>query len=59
LGGAPFALATDSALTLWATEIDFAIHRNARIYVLPCIAGHVGRMPRAWCWPNGPICRMR
>ncbi len=42
LGGAPFALATDSSLTLWATEIDFAIHRNARIYVLPCIAGHVG-----------------
>jgi uncharacterized 2Fe-2S/4Fe-4S cluster protein (DUF4445 family) len=27
---------------LWASEIDFAIHRNARIYVLPCIAGHVG-----------------
>jgi uncharacterized 2Fe-2S/4Fe-4S cluster protein (DUF4445 family) len=42
LGGAPFALATDSSLTLWATEIDLAIHRNARIYVLPCIAGHVG-----------------
>jgi len=42
LGGAPFALATDSALTLWATELDLAIHRNARIYVLPCIAGHVG-----------------
>jgi uncharacterized 2Fe-2S/4Fe-4S cluster protein (DUF4445 family) len=42
LGGAPFALATDRAITLWAIEIDFAIHRNARIYVLPCIAGHVG-----------------
>ena len=42
LGGAPFALATDKAITLWAVEIDFAIHRNARIYVLPCIAGHVG-----------------
>ena len=42
LGGAPFALATDGAITLWAVEIDFAIHRNARIYVLPCIAGHVG-----------------
>jgi uncharacterized 2Fe-2S/4Fe-4S cluster protein (DUF4445 family) len=42
LGGAPFALATDAALTLWATEIDLAVHRNARIYVLPCIAGHVG-----------------
>jgi uncharacterized 2Fe-2S/4Fe-4S cluster protein (DUF4445 family) len=42
LGGAPFALATDQAITLWAVEIDFHIHRNARIYVLPCIAGHVG-----------------
>ncbi|MEO8543846.1 MAG: ASKHA domain-containing protein [Burkholderiaceae bacterium] len=42
LGGAPFALATDRAITIWAVEIDFAIHRNARIYVLPCIAGHVG-----------------
>ena len=42
LGGAPFALATDHAITIWAVEIDFAIHRNARIYVLPCIAGHVG-----------------
>ena len=42
LGGAPFALATDRSITLWAIEIDFAIHRNARIYVLPCIAGHVG-----------------
>jgi len=42
LGGAPFALSTDASLTLWATEIDLAIHRNARIYVLPCIAGHVG-----------------
>lgn len=42
LGGAPFALATDKALTLWAVELDLALHRNARIYVLPCIAGHVG-----------------
>jgi uncharacterized 2Fe-2S/4Fe-4S cluster protein (DUF4445 family) len=42
LGGAPFALATDGAITLWATEIDLRIHPNARIFVLPCIAGHVG-----------------
>jgi uncharacterized 2Fe-2S/4Fe-4S cluster protein (DUF4445 family) len=42
LGGAPFALASDAALTLWASEIDLAVNRNARIYVLPCIAGHVG-----------------
>jgi uncharacterized 2Fe-2S/4Fe-4S cluster protein (DUF4445 family) len=43
LGGAPFALATDSAQTLWASEIELdTIHPNARVYVLPCIAGHVG-----------------
>jgi len=43
LGGAPFALAANSGITLWASEIDlFELNRNARIYVLPCIAGHVG-----------------
>src|SRR5215470_4977908 len=42
LGGAPFALASDTSLTFWASEIDLPIHPNARIYVLPCIAGHVG-----------------
>jgi uncharacterized 2Fe-2S/4Fe-4S cluster protein (DUF4445 family) len=42
LGGAPFALATDMSMALRASAIDFKLHRNARIYVLPCIAGHVG-----------------
>ncbi|RDB43142.1 DUF4445 domain-containing protein [Halomonas sp. DQ26W] len=43
LGGAPFALATDEAIDgLWATELDLVIHPNARVYGLPCIAGHVG-----------------
>jgi uncharacterized 2Fe-2S/4Fe-4S cluster protein (DUF4445 family) len=42
LGGAPFALAVDHSLTLRANVIDLKLHRNARIYVLPCIAGHVG-----------------
>ncbi len=42
LGGAPFALAVDHSLTLRANVIDFKLNRNARIYVLPCIAGHVG-----------------
>jgi uncharacterized 2Fe-2S/4Fe-4S cluster protein (DUF4445 family) len=42
LGGAPFALALDSAITLTATELGVAFNPNARIYVLPCIAGHVG-----------------
>ena len=42
LGGAPFALATDTSLTLRANVMDLRFHRNARVYVLPCIAGHVG-----------------
>jgi uncharacterized 2Fe-2S/4Fe-4S cluster protein (DUF4445 family) len=42
LGGAPFTLATDESVTLWATELDLRVHPNARIYLLPCIAGHVG-----------------
>jgi uncharacterized 2Fe-2S/4Fe-4S cluster protein (DUF4445 family) len=42
LGGAPFALATDDTLTIRASEIGLKLHPNARIYVLPCIAGHVG-----------------
>ena len=43
LGGAPFALATDSAIELRAAELDLhSVNPGARVYVLPCIAGHVG-----------------
>ena len=42
LGTAPFALATDHAVDIWASEIDIELHPNARAYLLPCIAGHVG-----------------
>jgi uncharacterized 2Fe-2S/4Fe-4S cluster protein (DUF4445 family) len=42
LGGAPFALATDEAVNVTAAEIGLSLHPNARAYVLPCIAGHVG-----------------
>jgi uncharacterized 2Fe-2S/4Fe-4S cluster protein (DUF4445 family) len=42
LGGAPFALAVDNALTVPAAALGIAVHPNARVYVLPCIAGHVG-----------------
>jgi uncharacterized 2Fe-2S/4Fe-4S cluster protein (DUF4445 family) len=42
LGGAPFALATDSALTLWASEIGVHVNPGCRAHFLPCIAGHVG-----------------
>jgi uncharacterized 2Fe-2S/4Fe-4S cluster protein (DUF4445 family) len=42
LGGAPFALAVDESLTIPASTLGIAVHPNARVYVLPCIAGHVG-----------------
>lgn len=42
LGQAPFALATSNALSLRAIELNLNIHPAARVYLLPCIAGHVG-----------------
>ena len=42
LGSAPFALATDRAVRLPARELEIPAHPGARVYVLPCIAGHVG-----------------
>ena len=43
LGQAPFALATSGALSLAARNLDLtALSSAARVYVLPCIAGHVG-----------------
>jgi uncharacterized 2Fe-2S/4Fe-4S cluster protein (DUF4445 family) len=42
LGSAPFALATDGAVRVRAAELEIPGHPGARIYLLPCIAGHVG-----------------
>ncbi len=42
LGMAPFALVTDAALDLTAAELGLEINGGATVYVLPCIAGHVG-----------------
>jgi uncharacterized 2Fe-2S/4Fe-4S cluster protein (DUF4445 family) len=42
LGGAPFALATDRAVSTTAAALGLRAHPGARVYVLPCIAGHVG-----------------
>ena len=42
LGGAPFALAVDDALRIRASELGLPVNAGARVYVLPCIAGHVG-----------------
>ena len=42
LGFAPFALATDEATELVGAEVGLRPSEGARVYVLPCIAGHVG-----------------
>jgi uncharacterized 2Fe-2S/4Fe-4S cluster protein (DUF4445 family) len=42
LGGAPFALATDMAVSKLAKDMDIQLNPQARAYLLPCIAGHVG-----------------
>ena len=54
LGTAPFALATDEAVTVWASELDLNLYSDARAYVLPCIAGHVGADTAGVILAEGP-----
>jgi uncharacterized 2Fe-2S/4Fe-4S cluster protein (DUF4445 family) len=43
LGQAPFALATSNSLSLHAGDLELDTMNNAaRVFILPCIAGHVG-----------------
>ena len=42
LGTAPFALTTSDAIDTRAAEMGLSAHPEARLYCLPCIAGHVG-----------------
>ncbi len=43
LGQAPFALATSDSISIPAVELELtALNKAAQVYVLPCIAGHVG-----------------
>lgn len=43
LGQAPFALVTSDSLSLPAAQLDLtALNPRAQVYILPCIAGHVG-----------------
>ncbi len=42
LGQAPFALAVSEALEMPARDAGLDLAPGARLYVLPCIAGHVG-----------------
>lgn len=54
LGGAPFALATDEAVRTPAANIDLDLRPGARLYVLPCIAGHVGADTAGAILSEGP-----
>ncbi len=53
LGQAPFTLATAEAVQLPALELDLPLP-HARVYVGPCIAGHVGADTAAVVLAEGP-----
>lgn len=54
LGQAPFALAVSSALRLPARDLGLLLNPGARVYMLPCIAGHVGADAAAVALADGP-----
>ena len=54
LGVAPFALAVSNNLHLAARELGLNVNEGARIYMLPCIAGHVGADAAAAILAEGP-----
>lgn len=54
LGGAPFALAVSGAVHTSAKELDLEANEGARVYIIPCIAGHVGADAAAATLAEGP-----
>ncbi len=42
LGTAPFTLTTDQTTVIRAADLDLYLHTEARVCILPCIAGHIG-----------------
>ncbi|ESR26693.1 Iron-sulfur cluster-binding protein [Lutibaculum baratangense AMV1] len=54
LGGAPFALAASGAISMAARDLPLGINHGGRIYILPCIAGHVGADAAAATLAEGP-----
>jgi uncharacterized 2Fe-2S/4Fe-4S cluster protein (DUF4445 family) len=54
LGTAPFALVTTSSLSTPATELGLDVNPGARVYTLPCIAGHVGADAAGAVLSEGP-----
>ncbi|MCI5076204.1 ASKHA domain-containing protein [Oricola sp.] len=54
LGGAPFALAVSGAVHSRAGDLGLSANPGCRVYVLPCIAGHVGADAAAATLAEGP-----
>jgi uncharacterized 2Fe-2S/4Fe-4S cluster protein (DUF4445 family) len=54
LGQAPFALAVSGSVHTWASDLGLGINTGARIYLLPCIAGHVGADAAGAVLSEGP-----
>ncbi|ESY57614.1 drug:proton antiporter [Mesorhizobium sp. LNJC372A00] len=54
LGGAPFALAVSGTVRIKASDIGLKLNQGARLYMLPCIAGHVGADAAAVTLSEGP-----
>jgi uncharacterized 2Fe-2S/4Fe-4S cluster protein (DUF4445 family) len=54
LGSAPFALVTDQALNIAARDTGLDINAGGQVYVLPCIAGHVGADAAAMVLAEAP-----
>ncbi len=54
LGTAPFALATDRAIRIEASVVGLDANPGARLYALPCIAGHVGADAAGAILSEGP-----
>lgn len=54
LGVAPFALVTEQAVRTGVGAVGIEAHPGARIYVLPCVAGHVGADAAGAILSEGP-----
>src|SRR5690606_14828089 len=54
LGQAPFALAVSGAVHATAAELGLKANEGARVYLPPCIAGHVGADAAAATLSEGP-----
>jgi uncharacterized 2Fe-2S/4Fe-4S cluster protein (DUF4445 family) len=54
LGGAPFALAVSGAVQAKTSDIGIPLNEGARLYIVPCIAGHVGADAAAATLSEGP-----